>query len=463
MNEEKNLFSDRDPAPRSKGIPTSIFVTVICLVAAFAVLFTFTVTSAINRKRYGDLLENGKLPNGITLTDTDFSQLELLASIFEKYGYYAGEASEEELVTAVLKAYAEATGDNYAEYYTEAEYAEIVAANAGDLVGIGVSVIQTSIKIDSVEHPVYQVIAVYEKAPAANTELSVGDYIYSLETENGTKTIAELGYTKFLSSFKGAVGTTVKFSFFRQTENGYESKSLSIVRDRFESTSVKSTKSEKDPKVGIVQINNFDLTTPVQLKKAVNGLLAEGVERFVFDVRNNPGGDLQSIKAVLSYFLQENDLILSSIDRNGSVAQSYYATPAFHTGEYASCNVAKNEIGMYANLDMVVLCNENTASAAEVFTATMRDYGLAKIVGETTFGKGIMQSFLPLAAFGGQYSGYLKLTSYAYVTKCGVTYHDIGITPSVTVALSDEAKKYNFYVLPQSLDNQLQTAIAQFE
>jgi carboxyl-terminal processing protease len=110
-----------------------------------------------------------------------------------------------------------------------------------------------------------------------------------------------------------------------------------------------------------------------------------------------------------------------------------------------------------------VLCNGNTASAAEVFTATLRDYGLAKIVGETTFGKGIMQSFLPLSSFG-NYSGYVKMTTYAYVTKCGVTYHEIGIAPSegCEVALSEEAKQYNFYVLPQEKDNQLQTAFAQF-
>ena len=119
---------------------------------------------------------------------------------------------------------------------------------------------------------------------------------------------------------------------------------------------------------------------------------------------------------------------------------------------------------MFSDFDMVVLCNGNTASAAEVFTATLRDYGLATIVGEKTFGKGIMQSFLPMSMFG-NYSGYVKMTTYAYVTKCGVTYHEIGIEPEphLNVPLSEEAKQYNFYVLPQSKDNQLQLAIAQFQ
>ena len=119
---------------------------------------------------------------------------------------------------------------------------------------------------------------------------------------------------------------------------------------------------------------------------------------------------------------------------------------------------------MYADLDMVVLCNGSTASAAEVFTATLRDYGMATVVGETTFGKGIMQSLLPMSYFG-NYSGYIKMTTYAYVTKCGVTYHEIGIEPTSgeEIPLSEEALTYNFYVLPQSKDNQLQAAFAQFQ
>jgi carboxyl-terminal processing protease len=131
-------------------------------------------------------------------------------------------------------------------------------------------------------------------------------------------------------------------------------------------------------------------------------------------------------------------------------------------GEYASCNVAPGEVGMFADLDMVVLCNENTASAAEVFTATLYDHGLAHVIGETTFGKGIMQTFLALSDFG-DYQGYAKMTTHAYVTKRGENYHEIGVAPHETVKLSDEAKQYHFYLLPQEKDNQLQAAIAHFE
>lgn len=468
MNEEKNVFSKQANDGVGRTVSRSVLVAVVCLVAALSILFTYTFTAASKRQYYSEkLAAQQETIDRLTTTQgatADFEDLALIAEIFEQYAYYAGDVSQETLITAVLKAYAEATGDAYAEYYTEAEYAEIEAQNAGDMVGIGVSVIQTTLTVDSTEQPVYQIIAVYPGSSAASTTLSVGDYIYALETDEGWVTVEGLGYTKFLSAFKGESGTTVSFSVFHPTaQDTYESVQYSIVRAAFESTSVSVKLADADPKTAIVQITNFDLTTPTQFKEAVNACLTQGVEHFVFDVRNNPGGDLQSIKAVLSYFLQENDLILSAIDRNGRVARSYVAAPTSLTGDYVSCNVTREEIGMYANLDMVVLCNENTASAAEVFTATLRDYGLAKIVGETTFGKGIMQTFIPLSTFGSQYSGYFKFTNYAYVTKCGVTYHEIGIVPEVRVALSEEAKQYNFYVLPQDKDNQLGAALAQFE
>ena len=106
---------------------------------------------------------------------------------------------------------------------------------------------------------------------------------------------------------------------------------------------------------------------------------------------------------------------------------------------------------------MSVICNGNTASAAELFVAALRDYELADVVGETTYGKGSVQTTIPLERFG--YSGALKITTKLYYPPCGEGYDGEGITPDVQVTLSDEAKKYSIYKLPQSLDNQLIAAI----
>lgn len=458
-----------------RGIPVSVFVSLICLVAVIAILFTYTLTAASERDYYNkklieqqeviDTLEDALVnqrPSISVDSTAPYENLQVLAEVFRQYSYYAGDKTDEEIMTEVMKAYAYATGDLYAEYYTEDEYAQMIAENNGDSVGIGVSVIQTTVTVNGFEYQVFQIIAVFQNAPAEAAGVRVGDYIYAIKADGELQTVAALGgYTAAMTYMRGEKGSTAEFGILRDNGKGaYDVKEMSVVRDSFVSTSVDSFLSESNPKVGIVRISSFDMTTPGQFKEAVSSLKKQGAESFVFDLRNNPGGDLQSIKAVLTYFLRAGDLILSAIDKDGKLAKSYYAEPMTHAGDYAACNVAAHEVGMYRDLPMVVLCNENTASAAEVFTATLRDYGLATIVGETTFGKGIMQSYIPLSWFG-DYEGYAKMTTYAYVTKCGVTYHDIGITPEVQVELSEEAKEYNFYVLPQSKDNQLAAAVAQ--
>ena len=457
--------------PKKQGRTCSVgfLLSLLCIVTAITVLLTYTLTSASDKRYYTEQLKAqqqtiDRLKENVSEynAEIDLDKLELLASLFERYSYYAGKVSEEELLDAVLKAYAAATGDNYAAYYTEEEYAVLNADNVGNHVGIGVSVIQTKLKVEGTEYLVFQIIAIYENGPAANSDLKLGDFIYGVRVGESFHTVSELGYDRAIQYVKGEKGTQAEISVFRPVNDNYEAKYIAVTRDEFETMSVSYELSENDSTVGIVQISGFDLTTPKQFKQAVDTLIGKGVEHFIFDVRNNPGGDLQSIKAVLTYFLQPGDVILSAIDQNGNTVVSYCAEPTFLFGDYASCNVSQSEIGMYANLDAVVLCNENTASAAEVFTATLRDYGLAKTVGVTTFGKGIMQSFIPLSNYG-NFTGYVKMTTYAYVTKCGEPYHQIGIAPDYAVELSEEAKQYHFYVLPQALDNQLQTAIAQFQ
>ena len=112
---------------------------------------------------------------------------------------------------------------------------------------------------------------------------------------------------------------------------------------------------------------------------------------------------------------------------------------------------------MYKDLDCIVITNSSTASAAELFTATLRDYQIAKVVGDTTYGKGCMQTLFPLEGYG--IEGGLKLTVAMYYSMSKTVYHGTGIVPDYPVELSDEAKKINFFLLPEEKDDQLLTAI----
>ena len=457
------------------------FVFALILVAAIllSVVSTFAVTYTTMQERYAEGLA-GESESRAALqakidqlteelasakeTGTQFKQLEALHKIYQAASYYAGDVPMEDIMTAVMKAYAKATGDKYAEYFTEEEFAELSQDSLGDFEGIGVSVINEYLTVEGVEYKVYYVVSIYQNSHSWEAGLEIGDCIYAVKDGENYQSLEALGgYTKAINKIRGEKGTYAEILVFRKNGDLYQSIPLTILRDAFVKRSVDYKVSVTNPKVGIVHLSEFDLTTPGQLKEAIGDLRGKGVDQFVFDLRNNSGGDLRSICATLSYFLQADDVILKSIYRDGTVDEVYTAGVMTTYTPGSTCSVTEEEIGMYQDLSMVVLCNENTASAAEVFVANMQDYGLAEIVGTVTYGKGIMQTYYPLWYIDTSVSGYAKMTTHAYVTKRGVTYHEIGITPDVEVELSDEAAEYSFYVRPESVDNQLLAAIAEFK
>ena len=428
-----------------------------CVILALSVILTYTLTAAAKRDEYTKaLLAKEAEINALHQSMGDTTDEELFRLIFKmlsNYSYYAPGMSKDEMIHAALNAYVTATGDRYAAYYTVEEFEALTATNE-NYAGIGVATVTATQTVGSDLYLGYIATRVYNQSPAERAGIKKGDFIYKIKVDGEFRTVEELGgYEMALTYIRGEVGTSVEIEVLRKNEP--QPLPFSIVRETIEISSVTYgwKNDDKSTKVAVLTIDQFDLTTPKKLRESMDVLLAEGAEHFVFDLRNNPGGDLLSIKAVMSYFLQENDKIIDAIDKDGKVVTTYRAEPMEYVGRYADCNVKREEIGMYRDLDMVVLCNGNTASAAEVFTATMRDYGLATIVGETTFGKGIMQTVFDLSSFG-DFTGYLKVTSHAYVTQCGVTYHDVGIKP-------DDG--YYAELTDEDADNQLQLAFSVFE
>ena len=359
----------------------------------------------------------------------------------------------------MLKAYIAATGDMYAEYMTKAEYEAYNNESAGEFVGVGISIINSSITISGYTYKALEVISVFKDSPALESGVKAGDFIVYAGGGEGKTLVDTLGYDNALSVLLGDEGTVAEFTVFRpdlSEISGFKQIDFAITRRKVTTESVTYRVSEADSNVGIIHISGFDLTTAVQFSEAVDTLLDNGCKRFVFDLRNNPGGALLSIEAVLSYFLDEGDLIIGVEYGNGDTAADYVQIKNYGS-KYAGYNVSRSDIGKYKDLDFVVLTNQNTASAAELFTATMRDYQLAKIVGVTTYGKGCMQTILPLDEYG--LEGGLRVTTAMYFSASRNIYHEIGIVPDVEVELTDEAKEYNFFVLPEEKDNQLAKAL----
>ena len=448
------------PVKKQRRVSLTTLICTCVAVCLAAVMLTYTVCSSIYQVKLAEVkLENSS--NGTpSQTLGGFSELELLRQIFEAYSFE--ELDDKQILTEVLKAYVRATGDDYAEYYTNEEYKALMSNMSGDSQGIGINVINSKVSMGGYEYKALKVINVMKDSPAEKADVRVGDYIVAVGTEAENTTFNELGYDNGLSKLQGVKGTLAEFISARAVDGEYKTIAFSVVRDEFKTTSIMSTAVE-DPaggkKIGVVKLIQFDSTTPVQFEEAVDSLRAQGCEKFVFDVRYNPGGELTSIVAVLSFFLDEGDTVISVKDNLGE-GETTYVAAVDHEDELYS-DVKKEDIGKYKELigRSVVLCNGNTASAAELFVANFRDHGLGTIVGETTYGKGSMQSYISLSYFG--YDGVLKLTRHMYYPPNGESYDGKGIEPNEKVELSEEAKKYNIYDIfgNAKIDNQLSKAI----
>ena len=443
-------------------------VTVICTcvaVALAAVMLTYSLCSVFYELKIRRLKEDMTgTQQGDPNVTAQLTELELLERLFEQYSFC--DLNEEELKTAVLRAYVEATGDKYARYYTDEEYAELMEDLGGDTEGIGINTIDTVVTVGGIEYKALKVVNVMQGAPAQTAGLQRGDYIVAVGTLAEYTTVNVMGYDAALAALKGSAGTKAEFLVYRFDGADYTLIPFSIMRAVFEADYV-MTEAIIDPatseKIGLIHISRFYYDTPKQVCEAVDRLKAEGCTKFVFDLRNNPGGLVMSLVATLSYFLDEGDTVMSVIDKQGHGEVTTVAPINKHTGEAAGCNVRAEDIGKYKDINAVVLCNENTASAAELFVANFRDHGIGKVVGMKTYGKGSVQTYVPLYPYG--YSGYIKMTIKMYYPPNGVGYDGVGIAPDIEIQLSDEAMSKNQYDIfgDLSIDNQLAEAIKHFK
>ena len=456
---EARLESPVQKKPKRVSLFAFVLTTVSLVVAA--VMITHTVSTAIYRQRLADV-QIGESGNTSVLDEYGYPFWRFSQLIDH---YSLSETDKDAMMAAALKAYVAATGDRYAYYYTADEYAELQKSNAGESEGIGINIINTEATINGNRYLVIKIINVMDGSPAEAAGLKVGDLIYGVGEGESLQTVTELGFDRALVALKGEAGTEAVFTVLRPDGDGYvQPPAFRIKRDKVTSESVYYRIHATEPDVGIVKILQFDLTTPQNFSKAMDALITAGCTKFVFDVRYNPGGDLASIQAVLSYFLNEGDVVIRTEYKNGTERINKVGAVAYEAGSaYASCNVSADDIGKYRRdgFEFAVICNGGTASAAELFTATFRDYGLGRIIGTTTFGKGSMQSIMPLWSYGCE--GALKLTVAKYFSGANGGYNDgydgIGIVPDDVCELSEEAASKNIYDLSDDEDDQLKKAV----
>lgn len=380
-----------------------------------AVVFILIILSNIIEN---ELTESGKISDNVgTSALTGSSKSSIIKQYIDKY--FMEDVDNDILTEGMYKGMLESLNDPYSVYYTKDEVESLKQSSEGEYVGLGISVTQNN------ETKVITVTKVYDDSPAKDAGIESGDMIYSINDNVLTdETLDEL-----LVDIKGEEGKEVKMQLKRGEETiDADMKLREVLID------VVSYEMLED-NIGYIIIDQFTGTSTEQVEEAINDLKSQGMERIIVDLRDNPGGQLECIQAILNYFLPKDKLLLYSETKDGE-QEKYYT---------------END-GLITDMPLCVLVNENSASASEVFAGVVKCYDRGKLVGTKTFGKGIMQS-----TFGLSDGTAIKLTIGKYYLPDDSNIHGIGIEPDYEVKLPEDVT--NVWALKHPDDPQLTKAI----
>ena len=350
------------------------------------------------------------------LIDSDFvDKAELIYDSVVKRFYFEEDIDEASMKENMYKAIINSLGDKYAEYYTAEELEEMFMSSEGVYYGIGAYVMLD----DETGYPL--LTKVFKDSPASRAGLQDRDIIYAVNGEN------LFGYKldDAVALIRGPENTQVNLTVYREGEPDYLE--ITVTRGKVESPTVEY--EMKEGGIGYLQITEFDEVTTNQFITAYDALYAQGMKAMILDLRSNGGGNLDTVLNIGEKMLPKG-IITYTEDKAGK-RQEY------------KCK-GKSVI----SIPLVVLTNGYTASASELLTGALHDYGLATVIGTNTYGKGIVQTIYPLSDGSG-----IKITTSRYYTPNGVCIHEVGIAPDIELEYDSELYS------TEKIDNQLEYAI----
>ncbi len=366
------------------------------------------------------------LPNGKVLVSRktyeniiDFEKLYTIKDKIDKY--YLGEYDKEKIIDGAAEGMAQALKDPYTTYMDKKEFSDFMSQTEGNYVGLG---IQVAAKDDNIV-----VMTTFENSPAKKAGIIQGDII---KVVNGTA-VAGKDMEKAVSMMKGKEGEVVELVIYREGKGD-----ISIKATRAEVQMVTVKKEMIDSEVGYIQVSMFDENTADNFRKAIENLESQGMKSLIVDLRENPGGLLDQTVRMSSEFIEKGKNIVYTEDKNGNKKN------------YDSVG------GKAQKMPLTILIDEGSASASEIFTGAIKDYGLGTLVGEKTFGKGVVQTTFYREKDGFGDGTALKVTISKYFTPNGNNIHGLGIEPDVEVKYPDELRQKTY---DRAVDPQFQKAL----
>ncbi len=324
-------------------------------------------------------------------------KIEEINSYIDAYYYFdiEEEAQEEAIYDGIMAG----LEDPYSVYYTAEEYADLQEETSGEYVGIGAVVTQGENMAVTIVRPI-------PGSPAEEVGLKAEDIVVQV----GDVEITDQDLQSVVDMIRGEDGTTIYIKIYRPSENEYME--FDVTRRKVENLTVYAEILEDN--IGYIQVQQFYDNTDEEFIAAVKDMQSKNVKGIIVDVRDNPGGLLTSVVNMCDFIMEEGP-ILTTKDKNGRIISKYDST---------------DEESL--DIPMVVLVNGNSASASEIFAGALKDTGKAELVGTTTYGKGIVQSVIPLSD-----GTAIKITIAKYFTPAGNDIHQVGVEPDYIVELPE--------------------------
>ncbi len=352
------------------------------------------------------------------LDEETMERLNVLARTFEDRSIY--DLSDEDMKRGMIDGLVKGTGDRYAKYYTEAEYQDLVQSYNGVFYGIGALVFTN-------DSGWTEITSIIEDAPASKADLQPGDIIYEVD---GVSTEG-MELSEVVSLIHGDEGTEVVLTIVRAGAGDY----LTVPVIRGEVKDITVSGEMKTDTIGYLRIQTFEDVTPAQFSAKMKELQGAGMQGLVLDLRSNTGGLLDAVVNICGQILPAGPIV-STKDADGQ-------GDVFRSNGYGELHIP-----------IVVLTDGATASASEILTGALKDYDMAVIIGTKTYGKGVVQGFLPLTD-----GSVLKMTTEQYFTAGGHAIDGVGIEPDIELELDVKA----YLDEDHPYDNQLEAAIDYLE
>ena len=346
-----------------------------------------------------------------------YKKIDLFGEVLEKINQeYVDEVNQSESMDAAINGLLQSL-DPYSAYMSPEIFNEMQTETSGEFGGLGIEV--------SMESGVVKVISPIDDTPAANAGIKAGDYIVKIEDiQVQGKTLSEA-----VDLMRGPVGSSIELTIRRRGEK--KALKFNIIREIIEIQSVKTDLLEDN--IGYIRLTSFNENSSEQIQKKIKELENnKNVNSYILDLRNNPGGLLtQAIK--ISDFFLDNGEIVSTKSRKKSENRKWFAKKGDLTN----------------GKKLIILINYGSASALEIVAGALKDHKRAILIGENSYGKGSVQSIIPL-----KNDGAIRLTVAKYYLPSGKSISEVGVSPDITV--NEEGDKFK---IKTDKDNQLNYAI----